>query len=403
MPVSRNDEQLRHYPDLQGDRAAVLETLARTGTPIFLCDGDNIAARYEALDRCLREHWPAHVIAYSYKTNYLVAKTKLLQDLGAWAEVVSSREYGMARDLGHSGAQIIFNGPHKPQRDLRAAFTDGALVNVNDRDELDRVIRWAAAAERQVEIGIRLSCALERLPLSRFGFSMDHSEATDAVEKVAAATGVHLVSLHMHLYGDTDDASIYGDAADRLGRFAHTVGSRLAMPLRFLNMGGGFPAHSPKPKSRQRWDPQPIDAYIAAITQALRNHFPDDGHPTPTLVVEPGRYLVDDGVVLVTRITHVKSRDGRQVVNCDGSISMVPLTHYRPQVIRAYTESLTERGGPEASTILHGSTCRENDILFDGAFVRVEPGDYLVHYAAGAYNASLSADFIFESPTMAML
>jgi diaminopimelate decarboxylase len=164
-------------------------------------------------------------------------------------------------------------------------------------------------------------------------------------------------------------------------------------------MGGGFPAHGPQPKSRQTWNPEPIDVYIRTITEALRPFFPMAGQQ-PTLVVEPGRYLTCDGILLVTRVVHVKNRDGKQIVNCDGSISMVPLTHYSPQLIRVYSQELEERADGETPTILYGSTCRENDILYDGLFPATETGDYLVHFAAGAYNSSLSPDFIFPSPSM---
>ena len=135
---------------------------------------------------------------------------------------------------------------------------------------------------------------------------------------------------------------------------------------------------------------------------SLRHYFPDRLRH-PTLIVEPGRYLTCDGIILVTRVIHVKQHDGRQVINCDGSISMVPLTHYIPQIIRAYTDDIQQRTGHEIPTIIYGSTCRENDILYEGPFAEARPGDYLVHYAAGAYNANLSPNFIFETPGMELI
>jgi diaminopimelate decarboxylase len=102
--------------------------------------------------------------------------------------------------------------------------------------------------------------------------------------------------------------------------------------------------------------------------------------------------------VLITRVLHVKTRDGVQMVTCNGSISMVPLTHYCPQILRAFTRQLEPRRGPLVSSVIYGATCRENDILYEGAFVEVGSGDYLVHYASGAYNASLTPAFIFDAP-----
>jgi diaminopimelate decarboxylase len=392
LPISE------HYPNIEQKRPTLLAALTRTGTPVFLCERENLIDRYQALTESLRAHWGEHVVGYSFKTNYLVAKCGIFRECGAWAEVVSGREYRLARKLDFPGSSIIFNGPHKTDDDLQTAIDEGALVNVNDHDELDRVIRIASAASSPIDIGLRLSSTLPKLGHSRFGFSLENGEATAALDRVRRSPQLTLAALHTHLYGDTDEANIYGLAASRLGEFAKQHIPDYQHTLKFIDMGGGFPAHGPKPKSRQTWNPQPIDVYIKAITDALRPFFTTASRQ-PTLIVEPGRYLTCDGIVLVTRVLHVKERDGKRTVNCDGSISMVPLTHYCPQIIRVYTRELKERVGEETPTIIHGSTCRENDILFDGLFPPTEPGDYLVHFAAGAYNSSLSPDFIFASPS----
>ncbi len=390
---------MKYFPNLNASRAELLKMLDRTGTPIFLCERDIVVDRYKELDRSLEDHWGSHVIGYSFKTNYLIAKSRILQDLGAWAEVVSEREYQMARELEYTGPTIIYNGPLKPDDSLRAAMADGALININDHDELDRVIALASHETAPLDIGIRISSTLPRLGHSRFGFSMENSEAAAAVAKLQNAPAVNLVSLHTHLFGDTDDAEIYRIAAERLGMFARNTIKDYRHVLKFVDMGGGYPAHGLKPKSRSTWNPQSIDVYVEQIARGLRPFFPNDG-PSPTLVVEPGRYLTCDGIVLVTRVVHVKSRNDKQMINCDGSISMISLTHYRPQIINAFTPEFARRNGDETATVIQGSTCREDDLLFDGAFPRVQPGDYLVHFAAGAYNANFCPDFIFSSPVM---
>ena len=386
---------MAYYPDVVAQREVLLPLLQQRHTPIFLCERANVVARYRALEAALVEHWGPHIISYSFKTNYHIAESDFLRELGVWAEVVSAREYRMARTFGYCGSQIIFNGPHKPEESLLAAVGDRALININDHDELDRLLKMAAPREQPLGIGIRVSSTLPRVGHSRFGFSLENAEATEAVHRIRDHAKVRLTAVHTHVYGDTDDPAIYACAADRLGAFIRQ--HVLDDGLKYIDMGGGFPAHSPQPKSRSSWAPQPIDVYIRHIADSLGEFYPNrDGRPT--LVVEPGRYLVCDGVVLVTRVVHVKKRHGCQVVNCDGSISMVPLTHYSPQIIRAYTPELAPRDHPLIPTSIHGVTCRENDQLYEGRFPVVSPGDLLVHFAAGAYNSNLSPDFIFASP-----
>jgi len=163
-------------------------------------------------------------------------------------------------------------------------------------------------------------------------------------------------------------------------------------------LGGGFPANTPKPYSRETWTPRAIDEYVAAIVGELVDAFPEERRPT--LMVEPGRYLVNDGIDFLSRVVSVKDSETTQVITSNGSLSMIPLTHYRPQLIRALSPELVERSDSKRRSIIHGASCRENDVLYQGIFPAVEVGDYLVHQGVGAYNSSLGADFIFKSPPM---
>lgn len=392
----------RYYPDIADRRDAVIEVLQRRKTPVFICERENLVSRFRELDQSLRRHWSHHAIAYSLKTNYLVAQSGIFRELGGWAEVVSGREYRQAREWGYPGRHIVFNGPHKTDEELERAFAEEATVHVNDPDELQRILSLAQRNGKPIEVGLRLAAELPQWGQSRFGFSLENGEAAVASQSIAESSRVRLVGLHMHLYADTDDPELYRAAARRMGDFIHHRLEPHRAQLKWIDLGGGFPAHGPKPYSRFRWDPQPIDVYIAAAAEALRSYFPGDERQ-PVLIVEPGRFLTADGIIFVSRVVHVRHREGRQHVTCDGSVSMMPLTHYCPQLIRAYDPQLRERTTARVATTLYGSSCRENDILYKGEFPQVAAEDYLIHFAAGAYNSSLSPDFIFEPPGMAVI
>ena len=401
-PLDISNRGLKHYPNIEQKRRAILDIVENADTPLFFCDRDNLSDRYRALKNSLESCWHQSVVGYSFKTNYQVAKCGLLRDLGAWAEVVSGHEYRMARALGYSGDAIIFNGPHKTDSDLTLAMNEQSIINVNDHDELDRILHLAETRSSTVSVGMRISSALPKGGLSRFGFSLENGEASEAVDKIQQSSRVHLIGLHTHLYGDTDDPKFYSVAAKSIGEFAARQIPNYQQSLRFIDMGGGFPAHSPKPKSRDTWSPQAIDVYIQHITDSLRPFFPHR-ESQPTLIVEPGRYLACDAVLLLTRVVHVKQRDGHQIINCNGSISMVPLTHYCPQIIRPYTRDLHPRREEKTDSTVFGATCRENDVLYQGPFPKSQTGDYLVHFAVGAYNSNLSPDFIFPTPEMVFI
>jgi diaminopimelate decarboxylase len=394
-----------HFPDPAECKERIFARLQENPPPVFLVDKAILVQRYFELQKALDRDWPRHVIAYSFKTNYFAAQSKVFQELGAWAEVVSGREYEMAKCLGYRGDQIIFNGLSKTHEQLRRALQCGSHLQINDDDELERLLSVISGEKNRklerIPIGLRVSTTRTGLKPSRFGCSLEDGTARTTVERICAAEALTLSGLHIHLHGDTDDPSCYRRASEALGGFISTEIPNCLDTLKYLDLGGGFPAHGPQPRSRTSWNPRPIDDYISAITSTLKEFFPKDR--LPTLIVEPGRYLVADGMIFLSEVVRTTVAEHAQTITCNASITMVPLTHYCPQIIQAFTRDFERRGPPELPTITYGSSCREDDILFQGPFPHVQPGDYLVHYAVGAYNSNLSPDFIFMAPDVVLL
>lgn len=391
-----------YHPDLQRQSADFLSILGNQEEPLFICDPSIIANRYATLDASLREAWPNYGIGYSFKTNYLVAKTGLLKGLGALAEVVSGYEYRMARELGYAGHQIVFNGPYKTDQDLTCAIEEQAILNVNDATELHRLERLAAELGIQAEIGIRTSATVGRLGHSRFGFSLENGEADAALRKIQQSRSLVLRGVHMHLYGDTDDEELYRIAVQRIGSFFRGQHPNLLPALEYIDMGGGFPAHTPKPNSRSEWNPKEVNHYISTIADELSKSFSRD-KDGPTLIVEPGRYLVCDSIVHVCRVLHCQTRDGRQQVNTNASICSLSYVNYGPQRVELFSSNLKPKTDAHIETHVFGATCRENDVIHRGKFPKVDVGDWIVHFASGSYNSTLAPTFIFEAPKLVCL
>jgi diaminopimelate decarboxylase len=402
------------FPDLastgsagsdRSTRARFFEIIAERPTPFFLMDAAILTDRATAMRDAMAGRWGPCAVAYSFKTNYQVAALPLLRDLGILAEVVSGREYAMARDLGFEGPQIVFNGPHKSDEELRRALLEGPLLHVHGGSELERLVRVATSLGGPFEVGIRVAASLPYFGHSRFGFSLDDGEADAAVGRIRECPALELTGLHFHGLGDTTDPQCHRLAARKLAAFAQKSIPGYQSALRTIDLGGGFPAHGLRPHNREpeSWDPRPIDEYIEAIVEELAPAFPEATRPT--LILEPGRYLVNDAILLVSRVIDIprSRRDTRQVVLSNASISMVPLTHYTPQIIQAWSPELELREGELRDSVLYGASCREDDVLQEGPFPSVEIGDFLVYCAVGAYNASLGPDFIFESPPLVVL
>ncbi len=383
------------FPDVEARRVQLLSILKKKSTPMFFVDTDILADRYQGLIQALESYWKKHVVAYSFKTNYTIAQTKILQKLGARAEVVSGTEYMMARKLGYEGEQIIFNGPLKRDEELMLAFSEGALVHIDNKEELERAALISERLKRIITLGLRINAHISGIPASRFGFSVERGEAYEVVRRISRNKLLRLVSLHMHIGTDVDDVMCYHFAAQRLAQFAQTIEVVNHVRLRHIDMGGGFPAHGLSPLGTITWDARPIGEYIRSIADGLAA-FPL--RKKPMLIVEPGRYLVDDAVVFVISAVSIRAYNGMQRVTTDGAVTMLPLRFYRPQIVKAFSPSLYELSDKTTKTIIHGATCREDDVLYQGELPEVSVGDLVVFYCVGAYNQSMGSEFIFGSP-----
>jgi diaminopimelate decarboxylase len=391
-------DALRYFPDPASHREAILEILRESSPPIFLAERRIIAERFADMARALKAHWASWTIAYSFKTNYQVAEAGAMRALGAIAEVVSGHEYRLARRLGYPGRDIVFNGPFKTPDDLRGAIADGARINVNDPDELQCIEGVTRSMNARCSIGLRVNVPISGFPPSRFGFGIVDGEADTAVRHVWNSPHLRLAGLHLHLRGDMDKPTWYGQACRVLADFLGTWPSDALAALEYVDMGGGYPAHMSKLDTRTEWDPRPIDEYIAAITHELRRAF--EGKTPPRLIVEPGRYLVNDAILFVSRIVSVRDRAGTQQIVCNGATTMVPFTRHRAPILRAYGPDLQPRDGVPIASSIYGASCREDDVLFQGEIGRVSTGDLLVHFGVGAYNSSLNPVFIFPCPIL---
>ncbi len=370
-------------------------------TPLFLVDKKIFLARIVQMQDAMRRVWKSKIVAYSFKTNDAIAQSGLIRSKGLWAEVVSGKEYTLARKMGFGGNTVIFNGPWKTDAELTRAFDDGALVHIDNESELVRILALVAHRKKNVSVGLRVHSTIRGMVESRFGFSIEDGMALRAAGRLVASGSVHLVSVHAHIGSDVDGVSAYQYSARAVGKFIARLEHETNIHIRYVDFGGGFPSSGLPPFGKKDWHPQPITTYIAAISKELSRALPI--RDTRTIIVEPGRYLVDDATVFVTHVVHQRPTPKGQRVIVDATITMLPLLYYRPPIVRAFTEDMHQKTDHMSETIVYGASCREDDVLFRGLFPTLRVGDFVVYYCVGAYNQSMGSDFIFGRPGMNIL
>lgn len=367
-------------------------------SPLIIVSKKSLLNKFKQLSDALEKHCKNYIIAYSFKTNFIPGICKIFKQEGAYAEIVSGFEYYLANKIGYKNNKIIFNGPYKKTEELARALKTKTLVNVDNLLELNKVIEISKKNNLISNIGIRLNS--NYIQKSRFGFNIESGEAFSICNKIKNCPYINLESLHMHIGYNIENPMIYQKEVELITNFSLLIKEQLKQNIRYLDIGGGFPAGS-QPYTSKKWSYPIIKEYIRIISNELINKFPDNNIK---LIVEPGRYLVDEGIFLLASITSVKIVNNIQQITVDTSIDQIPLANYRKQEIvffRLDTRIINHR---KFKSILFGQSCRENDILIDNIILPLmNPEDIIVFLNIGAYNISWQNQFLFPRPPIIMI
>ena len=379
----------------------LLDELARQyGDGFYLLDLPLFEENYRSFLGEFRRIYPKSSIAYSYKTNYVPALCRHLNDLGGYAEVVSGMEYQLALRVGVAPTRIIFNGPYKTRDEIQCALLAGSLVNIESFREIDIV---QAAAERfpgrEFCVGVRCNFPINDGEPSRFGFDTASEDIDAAFAWLRKIPNLRVTGLHCHFSTPDKTRESYALRIRKLMALAE----RLLGPdgPQMLNIGGGYFSHMPDELQRQfNFRPTEWKDYAEAIGEPLAQAYP--GGNGPELILEPGTALVANVMSFVSRVVELKTIGGKTIAHVAGSIHNIkPTSHQKEIPVRVFKAA--ENTGEESSNgpvDVMGYTCMEHDCLCRDFKTQVVPGDFLVFDNVGAYTIVMKPPFIRPSPAM---
>ncbi len=354
------------------------ELLEAYGSPLWLADVDRFRVNLASFEAAWRAAWPDVRIAYSYKTNRLLAFLQAAELDGASAEVAGEAEYELAAGLIEiDPVQIVIDGPAKPDSLLARAGAGRALVLADSAAELER-----AAAAGVTRIGLRV--ALDSFTGAQTRFGIPPSEIA-AVANAAAALGLRVHALSTHLVSTDFDPDSGGvvvswprPAEEHAGaaRVLATLAAELAAEsheIAVIDLGGGFP---PWPA---------VEAHARSVAGALAA-----AGFTGQLLLEPGRAIVADAVELAFTVIAVKTLvDGTRCLVCDAGTNFLPGALTRPPQLRALGLD-----GPPSAALVAGPLCLNVDVVHPHALLPdLRPGAVLIAEAVGAYQQAASTQF----------
>lgn len=355
-------------------------------TPCFIFDEAEFERGISGFRDALETRFDRVGIGYSVKTNSLPYALRQARELGCMAEVVSHDEYQLARHCGFSPDRIVYNGPMKSKETFLEAVAGGAIVNL----EAKREIEWLRElpAGRHYNIGIRLNINISHISPedadgqddnSRFGFSDESSEFTDALQTIQAMPDIRLAGLHIHRTTHSRSPRFY----ERSVEYAAGIIKKYNLSLDYLDVGGGYFGIFPN---------KPTFAdYAEAFHASLQRH----DLANLRIIVEPGNALTASPFAFLSEITDVKQIDSRtRIITTDGSRNDIDPFFRKTDYLKEILPADTDRPA-EPLQIITGCTCLEYDRLFSLTDApRLEPGDRILYHNVGAYTMTLSPQFI---------
>ncbi len=354
-----------------------LDTLAeQAGTPAYVYSAAALRERYRALDAALAGI--PHAIHYSLKANGSHGLLQVLRAEGCKADVVSGGELMRALRAGFAPADIIFGGVGKTRAEIRAGLEAGVkLLNVESEAELLIIEEEARALAVRAPVALRVNPEVHVANAHEFiatgsrghKFGIPWGEVPAVAERAIGSSHIELAGLDMHVGSQLLSFEPYRDGVARLAALARTL-MAMGAPLRHLDAGGGLPA---------RYDDEDapdLEAFAAIVGPVVQDLGLD-------LFVEPGRYLVAESGMLLTRVLYRKSTGGTEFVICDAGMTEL----LRPSHYDAFhrIEAVQPRGG-KATVDVVGPVCETGDFIArDRLMDDVAAGDLLAVHTTGAY------------------
>jgi len=394
-------EKKRHKARMTSPASVAVETLdyetlnrigQSYGESFYLLDTDQYAANFSELHQAFASRYPKFAIAYSYKTNYIPAICKRLNQLGGYAEVVSSMEWEIARRCGVPGEKIIFNGPFKHPDAVEGLLLSGGVVNIDSLDELpllDEIANRNPAV--LLHMGIRVNFDIGDGVVSRFGVDAD-SDLPTVLAFINAHANMELTSLQCHF------ATRRLDTWPPRAQGMLNLISKHGLKPKMVDLGGGLFGKMHDSLKAQFSSPIPTyEEYAQAAATLFAAHYQDvPEEEKPLLLIEPGSALSGDVMRFCCKVKTIKQVRGHAIATVLGSVYNInPTLNGKNPPLEVY--HCGAETSPYIDLNVGGFTCIESDYLYKGYQGSLAQGDYLVFGNVGSYSVVLKPPFILPN------
>jgi diaminopimelate decarboxylase len=367
---------------LHAEAVNLVDLAQAVGTPFYCYSTATLRRHYEVFAGAFAD--VKALVCYAMKANSNQAVIKTLADLGAGADVVSGGELKRARAAGIPPHKIMFSGIGKTAAELALAVDEDILcINLESEAELDLLSSIAAGKGRTARVSVRVNPDIDAKTHAKIAtgkaenkFGIPISQARAVYARAAELPGLEVIGVDMHIGSQITELEPFDDAFALLSDFVRQLRAD-GHAISHVDLGGGLGI----PYREDNEPPPHPDAYAALVKRATRNL-------GCTLIFEPGRLIVGNAGILLTRVLYLKRGETKSFVIVDAGMNDL----IRPTLYNAHHDIRPVREPrPEAARVtadVAGPVCESGDFLaLDRDMVLPQPGDLLAVMTAGAYGA----------------
>jgi diaminopimelate decarboxylase len=388
--------------ELKVEDVSVGDLAEKHGTPLYVYSARTILEHF----RKLRDAFAGAgglsqepLICYSVKANSNLSILKLMKDEGSGFDVVSGGELYRALKVGADPKKCVFAGVGKNDEEITYALEQGILLfNVESEEELANIDRIAGKLGKKAPVALRVNPDVDPQTHTYIStgkketkFGVDLIRAKRIIQSAQSLKNTHLKAIHVHIGSQITKVEPYVETMQRIAAFLPEI-AKLGVKIEWLDIGGGFGIWYKDKLAR------PAKEIAASILPMLQK-------TGCKVLLEPGRFIVGNAGVLVTRVLYVKESGDKKFVICDAGMNDL----IRPTLYSAYHRIWpvkTDPGhsgevpdeeswsGPSAVTDIVGPICESGDFFAkDRKLPLLKRGDLVCVFSAGAYGYAMASNY----------
>ncbi|HEY2107474.1 MAG TPA: diaminopimelate decarboxylase [Candidatus Binataceae bacterium] len=369
---------------LYAEDVAIKDIAAQVGTPVYIYSAATLRRHFRVFDEAFAG--TDHLICYAMKALSSLSILKLFGSMGSGFDIVSVGELMRCVKAGADPGKIVFSGVGKNDEEIAAALDAGILMfNVESRPELHRIAEVARKRKVKAPVSLRVNPDLD--PGTHPHISTGHRNSKFGIplaqvfEYYAEARGLpdlELVGLSTHIGSQITETGPFVEAGEKVAGIVRKLRAD-GIALRYLDIGGGLGIPYLE-------EPPPPSAYAAAILKPLTGL-------GLKIIAEPGRVLVGNAGILVTRVLYIKDTDVKRFIVVDGAMNDL----IRPVLYEAYHAIWPVRktaGRPSVVADVVGPVCESGDFFAqEREMPEPQAGELLAVMSAGAYGFVMASNY----------